>query len=117
MKRSYFIIVLAIVFSLSLFGAQSWAGERIYQMVGDITAIDLEYNTVVIKVPLAGTTFTVGDHFLQRLFWKELANRWHWRISRKMTGLRSNGRLPDKATLLYHLGPSRKLVPKRSILV
>jgi hypothetical protein len=60
MKRSHFIIVLAIIFSLALFGAQSWASERIYQMTGDITAIDLEYNTVVIEVPMVGKTFTVG---------------------------------------------------------
>jgi hypothetical protein len=60
MKRSHFIIVLPIVFSLCLFGAQSWASERIYQMVGDITAIDLKYNTVVVEVPLAGKTFTIG---------------------------------------------------------
>ena len=60
MKRSSYIIVLATIFSLSLFGAQSWASERIYQMVGDITAIDLEYNTVVVEVPLAATSFTIG---------------------------------------------------------
>jgi len=47
-------------FSLSIYGTQSLAGERIYQMVGDITAIDLEYKTVVVEVPLAGKTFTVG---------------------------------------------------------
>ena len=51
---------LAIIFSLSIYGAQSLAGERIYQMVGDITALDLEYKTVVVEVPLAGKTFTVG---------------------------------------------------------
>jgi hypothetical protein len=54
------ILALAIIFSLSSYGAQSLADERIYQMVGDITAIDLGYNTVVVEVPLAGKTFTVG---------------------------------------------------------
>jgi hypothetical protein len=29
-------------------------------MAGDITAIDLKYNTVLVEVPLAGKTFTVG---------------------------------------------------------
>jgi hypothetical protein len=29
-------------------------------MVGDITALDLAYNTVVIEVPLEGRLFTVG---------------------------------------------------------
>ena len=29
-------------------------------MVGDITAIDLKYNTVLVEVPLAGKAFTVG---------------------------------------------------------
>jgi hypothetical protein len=66
MKRSHFIIVLAIVFSLALFGAQSWASERIYQMTGDITAIDIEYNTVVIEVPMGGKTFTVGGPLSSR---------------------------------------------------
>ena len=54
MKRSHSIIVLAIIFLLSFFGTQSWAGKRICQMIGDITAIDLEYNTVVIEVPMVG---------------------------------------------------------------
>ena len=62
MKKSGFFItlVLALIFSLSFSVAQSLAEERIYKMVGDITAIDLTYNTVVVEVPLVGKTFTVG---------------------------------------------------------
>ena len=62
MKRlPYFTtLVLAVIFSLSFSGAQSWAGEKKYKMTGDITAIDLSHNTVVIEVPLAGKMFTVG---------------------------------------------------------
>ncbi len=62
MKRSpYFTtLLLAVIFSFSFSGAQSWAGEKKYRMTGDITAIDLTHNTVVIEVPLAGKTFTVG---------------------------------------------------------
>lgn len=62
MKRSSYIVTLglAIILTLSFYGGKSWAGERIYLMTGDITAIDLKYNTVVIEVPLAGKTFTVG---------------------------------------------------------
>ena len=62
MKRTpYFIpLVLAVIFSLSFSGAQSWAGGKKYKMTGDITAIDLAHNTVVIEVPLAGKMFTVG---------------------------------------------------------
>jgi hypothetical protein len=58
--RDIVTLVLAIIISLSFYGGQSWAGERIYLMTGDITAIDLEYNTVVIEVPLEGKSFTVG---------------------------------------------------------
>ena len=63
MKRSAYLmtLVLAVMFFLSFSSAQSWAGKKIYQMTGDISAIDLAYNTVVVKVPLAGEkTFIVG---------------------------------------------------------
>ncbi len=62
MKRSAYLmtLVLAVMFFLSFSGGQSWAHEKIYRMTGDISAIDLRYNTVVIEVPLAGKTFTVG---------------------------------------------------------
>ena len=62
MKRSAYLItfVLGVMLSLSFSGAQSWAAEKIYQMVGDITAIDLVHDTVVVEVPLVGKTFTVG---------------------------------------------------------
>jgi hypothetical protein len=60
-KAAYFIgLVIVIIFCLSFNGGRSWASESIYQMTGDTTAIDLEYNTVVIEVPMVGKTFTVG---------------------------------------------------------
>ena len=60
-KEAYFIgLVIVIIPCLSFNGGQSWANERIYLMTGDITAIELEYNTVVIEVPMVGKTFTVG---------------------------------------------------------
>jgi len=62
MKKSAYMItfVLAVILSLSSYGAHSWAGEKIYDMTGDIAAIDLEFNTVIVEVPLAGKSFTVG---------------------------------------------------------
>jgi hypothetical protein len=62
MKRSTYImtLALAVMFLLCFSSAQSWAGKRIYRMSGDITAVDLDYHTVVIEVPLGGKTFTVG---------------------------------------------------------
>jgi hypothetical protein len=60
MKRSSYLIVVAIIFSISFCGAQCWAAERIHQMAGDITAIDHEYNTVVVEVPHKGRMLTVG---------------------------------------------------------
>ena len=64
MKRSgYFIMVMvvfAVVFSLYFSGARCWAGERKYLMSGEMTAIDLDYKTVVIEVPLGERMFTGG---------------------------------------------------------
>jgi len=62
MKKSGYIIALALalIVCLSLYGAKSWAGERIYQAWGQISAIDVEYKTVVVEVPVAGRTSTVG---------------------------------------------------------
>jgi hypothetical protein len=54
-KAAYFIgLVIVIILCLSFNGGRSWASESIYQMTGDITAIDLEYNTVVIEAPMVG---------------------------------------------------------------
>jgi len=63
MKKSGFfiIVILSVILSLSFFIPQSFADERMYRMVGDITAIDLDYNTVVIEVPLEGKLFTMGE--------------------------------------------------------
>jgi len=62
MKRLGYItaLTLALIVSLSLHGVKSWAAERIYQAWGEISAIDVEYNTVVVEVPMAGRTSTVG---------------------------------------------------------
>ena len=62
MKKSGYIITLALalIVCLSLYGAKSWAGERVYHMNGEIAAIDLKYNTAVVEVPIAGRMATVG---------------------------------------------------------
>jgi hypothetical protein len=62
MKKSSYIIpfACALILIFSLYGAQSWARERVYQMRGEVTAIDLQYNTVVVEVPMAGSLATVG---------------------------------------------------------
>ena len=62
MRRSgYFItLVLAVILSLCFSGTQSLADEKIYQMSGEISAIDLDLNTVVIEVPLGERLFTIG---------------------------------------------------------
>jgi hypothetical protein len=62
MKKSAYIssLVLFTVLLLSFSAANSWAGVKLYKMTGEITAIDLEYRTVVIEVPMVGKTFTVG---------------------------------------------------------
>jgi len=39
---------------------ESRPGEKKYRMSGDLTAIDINHNTVVIEVPLAGNMHTVG---------------------------------------------------------
>jgi hypothetical protein len=60
MKKSVYFIMFALFLIFSFLTAQSLAREMIYEMRGEITAIDLAYDTVVIEVPLAGKTFTVG---------------------------------------------------------
>jgi hypothetical protein len=62
MKRLCYIIApfLTVIFVLCFFGAQGMAKEKVYQMKGQITAIDTAYSTVVIEVPLEGKMFTVG---------------------------------------------------------
>lgn len=60
MKKSVYFIMLVVFLIFSFFTTQSLAREIIYEMRGEISAIDLAYNTVVIEVPLAGKTFTVG---------------------------------------------------------
>jgi hypothetical protein len=61
MIRAPNVIALVFVVAVSLsFATQSVAGEELYKMTGYITAIDLEYRTVVIEVPMVGKTFTVG---------------------------------------------------------
>ena len=51
-----------LLFSASLFllCASTIAAEKRYVMKGEIRAIELDYNTVVIEVPLGKKMFTVG---------------------------------------------------------
>ena len=62
MKKSSCLIVifLTVVLTMCLFGTQGTAGEKIYQMKGEITAIESAYNTVVIEVPMGKRMFTVA---------------------------------------------------------
>jgi len=54
MKKSTIVMVLAIgmIFCLTLFSVQSFAGKEVISMVGEITAIDPIHKTVVIEVPI-----------------------------------------------------------------
>ena len=62
MKKSGCLIVifLTVAFITHMFGTQGTAGEKIYQMKGEITAIESAYNTVVIEVPMGKRMFTVA---------------------------------------------------------
>jgi len=60
--RDIIVIGIAIIFAATLFATPSLAAKpKIYKMEGKISAIDLQYNTVVIQVPLTKkNVFTVG---------------------------------------------------------
>lgn len=62
MKKSGYLIVIfiTVVLTMCLFGSQGTAGEKIYQMKGEITAIESVHNTVVIEVPMGKRMFTVA---------------------------------------------------------
>jgi len=62
MKRSVWFapLVVAVIFLLCFSGGQSLAGEKVFKMAGEIAAIDLGHNTVVVEVPVGGRLFTVG---------------------------------------------------------
>jgi hypothetical protein len=63
MRRSLYstTLVLAVIFSLTIIAAQSWSAERVYQMRGEVAAIDLQHKTVVVEVPVkGGKMLTVG---------------------------------------------------------
>ena len=66
MKRSTYLTTLAVavIFSLGLLCSQAWAKDRVYEMSGKISAIDLKYNTVVVEVPEKGKTLTVGGDLI-----------------------------------------------------
>lgn len=49
-----------MIIPVSLKHSQALAAKKVYEMVGDIAAIDLAHNTVVIEVPLERGMFTVG---------------------------------------------------------
>ena len=63
MRRERICVALFLipVFLLCLSGVESIAGENEYKMGGEITAIEKDYNTVVIEVLLGNNQlFTVG---------------------------------------------------------
>ena len=63
MKRSTHIIAMAgaVVMTLCLLVTQSWSAGPVYQTKGEVAAIDLEHNTIVIEVPVkGGQMLTVG---------------------------------------------------------
>jgi hypothetical protein len=62
MRKGAYLTAIALFMALALPGsaANSWAAEKLYKMTGSITAIDFEYRTVVIEVPMVGKSFTVG---------------------------------------------------------
>lgn len=62
MRKGAYLSTIALFMVLALPGsaADSWAAEELYKMTGYITAIDHDYHTVVIEVPMVGKTFTVG---------------------------------------------------------
>ena len=68
MKKSiiFITLILTMIISVSLQHSQVLAAKKVYEMVGDIAAIDLAYNTVVIEVPLERGTFTVGGSISAR---------------------------------------------------
>ena len=62
MKRSVWFapLVVAVIFLLCFSGGQSLGGEKVFKMAGEIAAIDLGHNTVVVEVPVGKRLFTVG---------------------------------------------------------
>ena len=62
MKKSGCLVVvfLTVALTMCFFGTQGTAGEKIYKMGGEITAIESAYNTVVIEVRMGKRMFTVG---------------------------------------------------------
>ena len=62
MKRSVWFatVVLAVTFLLCVSGGQSLAAEKVFKRAGEIAAIDLDHNTVVVEVPVGKRLFTVG---------------------------------------------------------
>jgi hypothetical protein len=57
---SFIALVFAVVVFLCPVGDQPLAGEEVYKMTGEIAAIDLAHNTVVVEVALGQKMFTVG---------------------------------------------------------
>ena len=60
-KISFFIVISIVLLNSSLFIlSQVLAADKEYIMKGKIKAIENQYNTVVIEVPLGKKQFTVG---------------------------------------------------------
>ncbi len=62
MKRSVWFgtVVLAVIFLLCFSPGQSLAAGKVFKRAGEIAAIDLDHNTVVVEVPVGKKLFTVG---------------------------------------------------------
>jgi ABC-type Fe3+-hydroxamate transport system substrate-binding protein len=62
MKRPVWFatLVLAVIFLLCFSGSESMAAEKVFKMAGEIAAIDLDHNTVIVEVPVGERLFTVG---------------------------------------------------------
>jgi len=60
-RRSFFRVGIAAAIILAMGAAiQASAEEKSYLMTGQITAIDMSFDTVVIEAPLGTDSFTVG---------------------------------------------------------
>jgi hypothetical protein len=59
MRRTIVFLALAVgvIWFMISSASQSWAGEGIVKMVGEITAIDLGHKTVVVEVPVGKDAF------------------------------------------------------------
>jgi hypothetical protein len=61
MKNRHFFITMAWALAVLLLGwSTPYADDRVHTLSGNITAIDLDYDTVVVDVPMGDQELTVG---------------------------------------------------------